>query len=648
MQLAFIRFFESLPAALAVGLLLLPRLIDEDGDRFKPAVAVSAALRFLLGFLLLVVTARLVIPADRPLDWDALATFALTTSVGKAWLATQFIAFVFTALAAARLVIGSAALDLATLCAGALVLTVTSVTGHAIDDSFSWWTQASFLLHTLAGLAWIGGLLGLVWWMLTGRDKPPEVAAKLANRWSTIAKAAIAIVVVTGLLMAWENVGSFANLLATPYGRLLTLKLLLLCAALLAALALARYLDRRRAGEFDFAWYARVGAGEGVAAVGLLFIAGWIAVITPASHETDLYWPLPFRLSWAATWGYVGLRLPWVETPGWYLAPAWSGLAALACAVVAAGIWYVPGARFWRRIGSPVALVLAALGLLSSFTTVAYPDTYNDPAVDYTAESVVRGQKDFAENCVGCHGASGEGNGPAAAGLRDANGLPITPADLTAPHVGNHTIGDIFHWISYGGTSGAMPGFNGALDPDDRWDVINFLLMMSYSNRARFIGPRTMVQWLIAPDFQLVDPEDKITTFYGLRGAPALLSFARCKADDPNEQELTSSLAIAAETAKAAGASHVTVYQGECPEKVMARLAVHPGAVESAYSVINRYPNELPSSEIAEAHFLVDRSGYVRSRFRRFAQGDGQAAQLANLAAQYAREPFVPISLHSH
>jgi copper transport protein len=642
MQLAFIRFFESLPAALAVGLLLLPRLIDEDGDRFKPAVALSAALRFVLGFVLLVVTARLVIPADRPLDWDALQTFAMTTSVGKAWLATQFIALTFTVLAAARLMIGSAALDLATLCAGGLVLAVTSVTGHAIDDSFSWWTQASFLLHTLAGLAWIGGLLGLVWWMSTGRGKPPEVAAKLANRWSTIAKLAIAIVVVTGLVMAWENVGSFANLLATPYGRLLTLKLLLLCVALLAALALARYLDSRRAGQFDFAWYGRVGAGEAVAALALLFIAGWIAVITPASHETDLYWPLPFRLSWAATWGYVGLRLPWIDTPGWYLAPAWSGLAALVFGGIAAAFWWAPAARSRRLIAAPFALSAAGLFVVLSFTTVAYTDTFNDPSVDYTAESVARGQKDFAENCVACHGANGEGNGEMAKGLK------VPPADLTAPHVGNHTIGDIFHWISYGGTSGVMPPFQEALDPDDRWDVINFLLMLSYSNRARFIGPRTMVQWLIAPDFQLVDPDDKVTTFYGLRGAPTLLSFARCKPDESNEQELEASLAIAAETAKAAGANHVTVYQGVCPEKVMARMAAHPRAVENAYSVINRYPNELPSSEIAEAHFLVDRSGYVRSRFRHFAQGDGQAAQLTNLAAEYAKEPFVVISLHSH
>jgi len=641
MQLAFIRFFESLPLALAVGLLLLPRLVEENGGRFKGVVALLASFRFFLGFLLIAVTARAIIPAERPIDLDALVVFSTTTTVGRAWIATQLIALLFAAVAVLRLGLRSDALDKAALGAGALALAVTSVTGHAIDDSFAWWVQASFLVHTLAGLTWIGGLIALVWWMFTGRSKPPEVAAKLADRWSTIAKVAVGLVFATGLVMSWENVGGFANLLATPYGRLLTLKLLLLSAAMLAALALATYLNRRCAGEFAFDWYAKIGGGEAVAAVGLLFIAGWIAVITPASHETDLWWPLPFRLSWAATWGYVGMKLPWIDVQGWYLAPAWSGLVALAFGVAAAAIWFIPRARAFRRVGTPAALLLAALGVFSSFTTLAYPDTYADPAVDYTAESVVRGQKDFMDNCTACHGVTGEGNGEMAKGLK------VQPADLTAPHVGNHTIGDIFHWLTFGGTSGVMPAFKDVLDSDDRWDVINFLLEMSYSNRARFITKQPMVQWLIAPDFQLVDPEDKITTFYGLRGVPTLLSFARCNAPGVDEPALEASLAIAAQTAKSAGANHVTVYQGGCPAAVQGRLPTHPRAVESAYSVINRYPNENPSTEIAEAHYLIDRSGYVRARYRHFEPGDGQAL-LASVIAQLAKEPFVVVSLHSH
>ena len=317
MELAFLRFFESVPAALAVGLLLLPRLIDEDGSRFKPAIVLFASTRALLGFFLIAGIAREILPAERQVDFAALVTFCSTTVVGKAWVVTQLIALTFAGLSIARLAATSDWLDKVALGFGGLVLAVTSVTGHAIDDSFTLFTQASFLLHTFAGLTWIGGLLGLVYWMFTGRDKPPEVAARLAERWSLIAKIAVAAVVASGLVIAWENVGSFANLLATPYGRWLTVKLALFSAAMLAALALALYINRQPAEKFDVTWYGRVGLGESVAAVGLLFIAGYISVSTPAAHETDLYWPLPFRLSWAATWGYWGLKVPMWSAPWW-------------------------------------------------------------------------------------------------------------------------------------------------------------------------------------------------------------------------------------------------------------------------------------------------------------------------------------------
>ncbi len=526
-----------------------------------------------------------------------------------------------------------------------------SVTGHAIDDSFSIWQQISFLLHTAAGLTWLGGLLGLVWWMATARHKPPMVAHVLAERWSMVAKTAMVIVLFSGLVMAYENVGSFANLLATPYGRLLTLKLSFLCAVLLLALALVRYNLRPDAAEsFDLRWYAKIGTIESTFGLGLLFVAGWIAVITPASHETDLWWPLPFRLSFAATWGYVGTKLPWIDTPGWYLAPAWSGLVALAALAAAAALWFAPAVRRHRRWATPAALAVTVAGLLSSFTTVAYPDTYNDPAVDYTAESVARGQKLFADTCTGCHGAQGEGNGPLAAGLRDSAGLPVQPADLTAPHAGNHTQGDIFHWLSFGGTSGAMPGFKDSLQPDDRWDLINYLLMMSYTNRSRFMNGLGMVQWLVAPDFALVDPQEQITALYGLRGEkPTLVSFARCKGLAGEEAAAVArSLDIAHKTATEGGAHHVTVYDKDCPDSARGREAQHPKAAEIAFSTINRYPNEAASLEIAQAHFLIDRSGYVRARFREFAESDPRKAQLAAQIDLTKKEPFVVINLHSH
>ena len=92
----------------------------------------------------------------------------------------------------------------------------------------------------------------------------------------------------------------------------------------------------------------------------------------------------------------------------------------------------------------------------------------------------------------------------------------------------------------------------------------------------------------------------------------------------------------------------MTIYASDCPTDAKGREAVHPKAVESTYSVINRYPNEPYSAEIAEAHFLIDRSGFVRARFRHFVPDNGSLTQLRSQIALMASEPLVTINLHSH
>lgn len=635
MELATLRFLESAFSALAVGLLLLPRLIEEDGARFKPAVAVLALLRAALGFALIAAVARSIIPAQRPIDLPTLVEFTYGTVIGKAWIATQILALIFAAAAVARMFMKSFWLERFALGSGFAVLAVVSVTGHAVDDSLPLYTQLSFPVHTLAGLTWLGGLLGLVWWMYTGRGKPPDVARRLSERWSLIAKIAMLVVLASGLVIAWENVGSFPNLLATPYGRLLTIKLALLCAALLLALSLARYLTRGADGGFDTVWYGKIGAVEAACGLGLLFMAGWIAVITPASHENDLFWPLPFRVSYKATWA---LKVPmWSDT--W-----WWGVAAILFALAAAVVWWTPRLREWpwRRSAAPVAGVAGFVCMIVSLSVQAYPETYNDPTVPYTAESIERGKTAFLDNCTGCHGVTGEGKGPMAKDLK------VPPADLTAPHVATHTLGDIFHWLTFGGQSGVMPPFAEQLAIDDRWDVINFLSVLSNTNQSRFLGPKGVIQWLVAPDFALADPKDELTSLEKLRGVPTLISFARCKAGDPDAAERAASLTLASETAKASGARHVTIYRGDCPADPNAFSAAHPDAVETTYAILNRYLDEPISADIPEGHFLVDRSGYIRARFRHFAADDGSLTPLRAQIALTAAEPIVKISLHEH
>jgi mono/diheme cytochrome c family protein len=57
--------------------------------------------------------------------------------------------------------------------------------------------------------------------------------------------------------------------------------------------------------------------------------------------------------------------------------------------------------------------------------------------------------------------------------------MRIPPADLTAPHLWDHSEGELYWWISHGmpGPDGApvMPGFAATLTPMARWELIDFL-----------------------------------------------------------------------------------------------------------------------------------------------------------------------------
>lgn len=69
-------------------------------------------------------------------------------------------------------------------------------------------------------------------------------------------------------------------------------------------------------------------------------------------------------------------------------------------------------------------------------------------------------------NCASCHGASGKGDGPAAAAL------PTKPADWTSARVAKETDGELFWKITNG--RGAMPPWK-HLPEKDRWEIVNYI-----------------------------------------------------------------------------------------------------------------------------------------------------------------------------
>jgi len=81
--------------------------------------------------------------------------------------------------------------------------------------------------------------------------------------------------------------------------------------------------------------------------------------------------------------------------------------------------------------------------------------------------SLTAGQKVYLKRCVGCHGKTGNGEGPNAADLG------IHPAKLSDAVVREETDGELFYKITVG--KKPMPNYGTRLSSTDRWNVINYL-----------------------------------------------------------------------------------------------------------------------------------------------------------------------------
>jgi plastocyanin len=92
-----------------------------------------------------------------------------------------------------------------------------------------------------------------------------------------------------------------------------------------------------------------------------------------------------------------------------------------------------------------------------------------------TREDIIRGRLLFSANCSVCHG-DGTGNGPSAAGIVDAWGNPLRPADLTQGRGKSaRSAGDIYLRVMTGINGTPMPGFAGALSPTAAWQVAHYV-----------------------------------------------------------------------------------------------------------------------------------------------------------------------------
>lgn len=105
----------------------------------------------------------------------------------------------------------------------------------------------------------------------------------------------------------------------------------------------------------------------------------------------------------------------------------------------------------------------------------------------FSAESVTRGAQWYARlQCEKCHGATGRGDGPSAAELKDSWERPIRPTDLTLGYryKRGSTPRDIYLTFFTGLMGTPMPSYSGTLqNAQQEWELVHYVYSLSLRRR---------------------------------------------------------------------------------------------------------------------------------------------------------------------
>ena len=494
---------------------------------------------------------------------------------------------------------------------------------------------AADFLHLLAAGLWLGTLPPFILFLVevprTDDTNWAAVAATATRRYSAMAIASVAVLLMAGVINTWFLAGTVPALVGTEYGRLLLSKIGLLIAMLMvAAVNLLRLAPRLAASTRNVVWRtaARLQGNariETALGFGVVAIVGVLGTLPPGLH-TEPAWPFPVRLD-------IGEL-----TLGPRVLLAILAVAALVCAITAVGATAAGRYRQTAVFAAGVVMGLA-IGWLQLRPAIerAYPTSYYAPTQPYAAASVDRGAALYAENCTLCHGATGRGNGPAAAGL------PIRPADLTEAHLFAHSPGDLFWWLSHGMDEGVMPGFAGILNPDQRWDVINFLRARAAGVLAGQIGPElTTGAAPEVPDFAFETRRTQRTLRQTLENGPVLLVLFTA----PAPVERLRQLAAVQSSLDAAGLRVIAAGLGASSEETgegtgSPRFVVTVPSEVSAALALFRAPDDGGDAEL-----MLDRTGAVRARWT--SKMPGGLAPPAVLIADAERVGRIAVAAPSH
>ncbi|WP_439408598.1 CopD family protein [Bradyrhizobium sp. DASA03076] len=604
---------------------------------FTTIASTAAFAGFALGVLFLTVrTVALLGKPPSAINFSDVLFIILGTRFGRAQLA-----------ALGCVLVGAASLRLLHKPGLAAIVSVLSLLmGLFSSHSAAGGTIADLVIniaHVVAAALWFGGLSALVVAMAHQSAARPEGPSRRLSGFSNIALPLMLLVVATGVTLAIENVGTWPGLVATEYGWLLMGKLACVGMALICAAFVRLKLLPLLKSEKSVPPLAMVLKTELAFACLVILLAGCLSQAIPSRH-VEIIWPLSFRLDPAVAWRTI---------PGSRLL-AIGGCVALSVGSMAAFVLGRAGMWRWATIVAAAGVGVGGAFALPALSVPAYPSTYATVPVPYDAEAIGQGYDVFRANCVACHGQRGRGDGPL------ANDLKPPPADLTAPHTTDHTMGDMYWWVSYGFPSSAMPGFADRLSDMDRWRVVEYVMALSLGYEARVLGPEIAAgqPWLHAIDFPTCSGVAQTENSKGESdGSAKLVSIFR---DGARMQHLDQLMQHERDIARAGG---VIVAVLPSPSEKIASAGVLRNvcvvfdldhSIAAAWNLYRRtmtnpgfHDDDLPPSII---EFLIDRFGFVRARWRSD-ETDGLASpsQLVEAMTQLRAEPEInKRGVHNH
>ena len=533
-------------------------------------------------------------------------TILFKTRFGGIWLINFFIFILLIIICRIRNINNFLIIFLLSLSLG-----LGTLTGHAISSDMVYVTIPVNFIHIVSVSLWVGALP----YLFFNISKDNNSGIYQVKRFSSFASYNMVFILFSGFLLSLINLDySFAALLGTDYGQVIILKLLFVSIALLSALYIRMsLLNGKKFLKFNFS-IKNILKLEIISVVFIFAIGIFLSQTIPGAHD-EIEWPLNFRLS-------IDVAMEDTINKN-------SILFLLIFISLFLGIIFMDfilNKKFSKSFFYSISIIsISGLGIVYLLSIEAYPVTYKQPSVPYSAISVYNGKLLYRNNCVQCHGYSGQGDG-----IIVNEDLAILPANLTEPHTAYHTAGDIYWWITNGMPPSIMPGFESILNEDNRWDLINFLRTLSLSYEARILNNKIVYKkpWLPAVDFDFVTLNGKTGRLSQYRGKKAIILIIMDNIN--NNENRINKIIQAYNDIKELGAEVLLVssnnnFKQENFNKKYKSIPF-PIIYEGSEEILNTYnlfrrtilnPDKKDKNESIEyIEFLIDQYGYIRTRWK--------------------------------